>query len=148
MPKGWKGYTSALTFKGHGYIQAEASKILATLGPASRDQAVIERDCGGCKRCRVICHGTNEKAEDIRKRARQRGSFNAHSQYWWFWTKIRIINSRMASRFTRPSALQTNNAPVMGVRLKWQRLSDLPRVVQPGARLLPTWRDSVLIGYS
>jgi pyruvate kinase len=120
------------------------AKILATLGPASRDQAVIEAlIAAGANGVRInMSHGTQEeKAEDIR-RARAAALKLGRPLSVLVDLSGPKIRTRQLKRAT-PVTLETGalfrltTRPVVGDATEVAtNYSGLPRVVQPGARLL------------
>ncbi len=120
------------------------AKILATLGPASRDQAVIEAlIAAGANGVRInMSHGTNEeKAEDIR-----RARAAALKLQRPLSVLVDLSGPKIRTRQLKdgqPVTLETEalfrltTLPVMGDATQVAtNYPDLPRVVQPGARLL------------
>ncbi|MCM3904271.1 MAG: pyruvate kinase [Pyrinomonadaceae bacterium] len=120
------------------------AKILATLGPASRDQAVIEAlIAAGANGVRInMSHGTNEeKAEDIR-----RARAAALKLQRPLSVLVDLSGPKIRTRQLKdgqPVTLETGalfrltTLPVMGDATQVAtNYPDLPRVVQPGARLL------------
>lgn len=120
------------------------AKILATLGPASRDQAVIEAlIAAGANGVRInMSHGTNEeKAEDIRRARAAASKLQRPLSVLVDLSGPKIRTRQLKSG--QPVTLETGalfrltTLPVVGDATQVAtNYPDLPRVVQPGARLL------------